>query len=54
MPERIDNRDKVRTVRVPDAEWRAAREASQAQGESLSEVIRQALREYVMRHAPKR
>lgn len=48
-----DNRDKVRTFRVPADEWRAAREVADSRGESLSQVIREALRKYVMRHQPK-
>lgn len=53
MPDRTDNREPVRTFRVPDAEWRAAQGVAKARGESLSHVIREALRKYVMRHAPK-
>ena len=54
MPEKIDNRDKVRTFRIPADEWAAARATADARGESLSHVIREALRRYVTRHAPKR
>lgn len=53
MPERVDNRDKVRTFRIPEAEWQAARAVAKSRGESLSQVIRDALKRYVMRHAPK-
>lgn len=48
-----DNRDKVRTFRIPTQEWTAARDVANARGESLSQVIREALRKYVMRHTPK-
>jgi hypothetical protein len=38
-----------RTIRVPDPEWDAAKEAAEANGETLSDVIRTALRRYVAR-----
>lgn len=53
MPEPIDNRDKVRTVRVPEPLWREAQAVADARDEPLSQVIREALRRYVMRHSPK-
>lgn len=40
-----------RTIRVPDPEWDAAKEAADANGETLSDVIRTALRRYVARNA---
>jgi hypothetical protein len=40
-----------RTIRVPDPEWGAAKEAADANGETLSDVIRAALRRYVARNA---
>ncbi len=46
-------RDPIRTFRIPDAEWQAALEVAKSRDESLSAVIRRALRAYVMRHAPK-
>jgi predicted DNA binding CopG/RHH family protein len=35
-----------RTVRIPDDEWEAAKAKAAAEGETLSEVIRRALRRY--------
>ena len=35
-----------RTVRVPDDEWEAAKAKAAEKGETLSEVIRRALRRY--------
>lgn len=43
----------VRTFRIPPDEWQAARKVALARGESLSTVIREALRRYVTRHQPK-
>jgi hypothetical protein len=40
-----------RTIRVPDPEWDAAKEAADANGDTLSDVIRTALRRYVARNA---
>lgn len=40
-----------RTIRVPDPEWEAAKEAAEANGETLSDVIRAGLRRYVARQA---
>jgi hypothetical protein len=40
-----------RTIRVPDPEWEAAKEAAGANGDTLSDVIRAALRRYVARSA---
>lgn len=36
-----------RTVRVPEAEWRAAKAAAALAGETVSDVIRNLLAEYV-------
>jgi hypothetical protein len=38
---------KNRVVRVPDDEWESARRAAADRGETLTDVIRRALREYV-------
>lgn len=35
-----------RVFRAPDEEWEAARERAQAEGRTLTDVLRQALREY--------
>jgi hypothetical protein len=53
MSERVDNRDKVRTFRIPESEWQAALEVAKSRDEALSQVMRDALRRYVTRHAPK-
>ena len=36
-----------RTVRVPDDEWHAAQARAAELGETLTDVVRRALREYV-------
>lgn len=38
-----------RTIRIPDEVWEPAKEAAEARGESLSEVIRAALVRYTKR-----
>lgn len=38
-----------RTIRVPDAEWNAAKAAAEANGDNLSEIIRTALKRYTTR-----
>lgn len=38
-----------RTVRIPDDEWDAAKTKAAEKGETLSEVIRRALRRYASR-----
>lgn len=38
-----------RTVRVPDDEWEAAKAKAAEKGETLSEVIRRALKRYAAR-----
>lgn len=43
-----------RTIRVPDAEWDAAKAVADENGETLSDVIRLALRRYVARNAKRR
>ena len=45
--------EKVRGVRIPESLWRDAQAVATARGENLSTVIREALRRYVTRHAPK-
>lgn len=37
----------IRTVRIPDSLWEEAQAAASERGENLSDVIREALREYV-------
>lgn len=39
-----------RTVRVPDEIWLPAKEKADEEGETLSEVIRRALTEYIADH----
>lgn len=39
--------NKIRTVRVPDDLWEAAQKAAEAKGETVSDVIRRALEQYV-------
>jgi hypothetical protein len=39
------------SFRIPDDEWDAAKEAADERGETLSDVLRLALRRYVARHA---
>ena len=46
--DRDPRRTPARSVRVPDNEWHAATEVAAARGEPVSEVIRRALREYVI------
>lgn len=40
-----------RSVRVEDALWQAAKEAADAEGTTRGDVMREALRELVARHA---
>jgi hypothetical protein len=40
-----------RSIRIPDDEWEAAKAAADDRGETLSNVIRIALRRYAARHA---
>lgn len=37
----------TRSVRVPDEEWEAAKRVASDRGETLTDVIRRALRRYV-------
>lgn len=39
-----------RTVRVPDEIWLPAKEIAEHEGETLSDVIRRALLEYIDKH----
>lgn len=48
-----DRGEKVRTFRMPESEYLAALTVAKSRGESLSQVIRDALRRYVMRHQPR-
>lgn len=36
-----------RSIRIPDSEWLPARERADREGESVTDVVRRALREYV-------
>jgi len=36
----------IRSVRIPDEEWRAAQERAAERGETVTDVIRRALRRY--------
>jgi hypothetical protein len=40
-----------RTVRVPDKVWHDAKTTAETQGETLSDVIRRALEQYIKKHA---
>lgn len=40
----------LRSVRVEDELWTAAREVAKERGETLSDVVRDALARYVKRH----
>jgi predicted HicB family RNase H-like nuclease len=50
--QRMPNQPKTpqRTVRVPDEVWDEARAAAERQGESISDVIRRSLEDYVKRN----
>lgn len=37
----------IRGVRVPDEEWHPAQAKAKAEGETVTDVVRRALREYV-------
>lgn len=41
----------LRSFRIPDAEWAAAKAAAAARGETLTDVLRRALRLYVRAEA---
>lgn len=40
----------LRAMRIPDDEWQAALTAAEARGETVTAVVREALRRYVRRH----
>lgn len=40
----------VRAMRIPDDEWQAALAATEARGETVTAVVRDALRKYVRKH----
>lgn len=40
----------LRAVRVPDETWKPAQDVAKARGESVSQVVRDALERYVKRH----
>lgn len=40
----------LRSVRVPDELWDALKETATAQGDTVSDVIRDLIREYLDRH----
>lgn len=40
----------TRNVRIGDDDWKAAQEVARERGETLSDVIREALVRYVKRH----
>ncbi len=44
----------IRSVRIDDATWQAAQAAAATNGDTMTDVIRRALSEYVTRHAPQR
>lgn len=50
--ERVPNQPKTptRAIRVPDELWRAAKDIARDRGETLSDVLRDALVEYVKRY----
>lgn len=50
MPNKPRPDNPTRQVRVEDPLWHAAHEAAQANGTTVSEIIRAALRRYVARH----
>lgn len=43
----------LRSVRIPDALWNAAQAKADEQGESVSDVIRKALEQYVKPRKPR-
>jgi len=53
---KVPNQPKTptRAIRVPDDLWRKARAIAQARGETLSDVLRDALVEYVRRYGERR
>ena len=51
MPRHFGWGGRTRTVRVPDELWNAAMAIAQARGETLSDIIRDALERYVKRNS---
>ena len=49
---RRDTHTPPRTIRIPDDEWQAAKAAAERRGETVTDVVRAALRRYVMRTPP--
>ena len=45
--------EKPRSIRIDDELWAASVEATARRGETVSEVVRRALRSYVRRHSAK-
>lgn len=45
--------ERTRSFRIPDDEWAEALAVARSRGETLTSVIRDALKRYVMRHRPK-
>jgi predicted transcriptional regulator len=41
----------VRHIRIPDSEWEALQAAAKATDRTSTDVIREAIRKYVTRHA---
>jgi predicted DNA-binding protein len=52
MIDGVPNKPKTkgRSIRVPDELWQEALTTSQQQGETISDVVREALQEYVEKH----
>lgn len=53
--DRVPNKPKtpLRAVRVPNELWDAAKAIARERGESLSDVLREALADYVRKYGPK-
>lgn len=51
-PSEVPNQPKtpLRSIRIPDDLWQSARDVAAARGDSLGDVIRQALTRYIARH----
>jgi predicted DNA-binding protein len=52
MIDGVPNKPKTkgRSIRVPDELWQEALNTSHQQGETISDVVREALQEYVEKH----
>lgn len=50
----MSNKTPIRTVRVDDGLWEEAQAAASERGDNLSDVIREAFREYVSSHVNER